>query len=168
MKMLRKGITELKDVTITHVSYVKRGANKKTFLLAKSEAGEPDVEFDVKVLMKDDAEKKAKLEGHLKSGDFFETETHPTATYEITKVTEATDGGDYNTILDGNLTMKGITKPVQFKANVSMNSGEVTIATEPKDIMREDYGVKFQMPVENGLLKNEVTLQIFVKATEVK
>ena len=49
-----------------------------------------------------------------------------------------------------------------------MNSGEVTIATEPKDIMREDYGVKFQMPVENGLLKNEVTLQIFVKATEVK
>jgi len=58
MKMLRKGITELKDVTITHVSYVKRGANKKTFLLAKSEAGEPDVEFDVKVLMKDDAEKR--------------------------------------------------------------------------------------------------------------
>lgn len=58
MKVLRKGITELKDVTITHVSYVKRGANKKTFLLAKSEAGEPDVEFDVKVLMKDDAEKK--------------------------------------------------------------------------------------------------------------
>ncbi|MDY0389260.1 MAG: XkdF-like putative serine protease domain-containing protein, partial [Methanolobus sp.] len=58
MKVLRKGITELKDVTITHVSYVKRGANKKTFLLAKSEAGEPDVEFDVKVLMKDDAEKR--------------------------------------------------------------------------------------------------------------
>lgn len=58
MKVLRKGITELKDVTITHVSYVKNGANKKTFLLAKSETGEPDVEFDVKVLMKDDAEKK--------------------------------------------------------------------------------------------------------------
>jgi polyisoprenoid-binding protein YceI len=36
--------------------------------------------------------------------------------------------------LDGNLTIKGITKPVQFKANVSVKDGEVSIATEPKDI----------------------------------
>ena len=54
---------------------------------------------------------KAKLEGHLKSGDFFEVEEFPTASYEITKVTENT-AGDYNTLLEGNLTIKGITKPV--------------------------------------------------------
>jgi hypothetical protein len=57
---------------------------------------------------------------------------------------------------------------VQFKANFSLNVGELMIATEPKDILREDYGVKFQMPLENGLLKNEVNLQIMVKATEKK
>ncbi|MFC6268758.1 YceI family protein [Frigoriflavimonas asaccharolytica] len=117
--------------------------------------------------LKDDAEQKGKLEGHLKSGDFFETEKFPTATYEITKVS-ATEGGDYNTLLDGNLTIKGITKPIQFKANVSVNAGELTIATEPLDVMREDFGVKFQMPIENGLLKNEVNLQIFIKANEAK
>jgi hypothetical protein len=50
----------------------------------------------------------------------------------------------------------------------SLNEGELMIATEPKDILREDYGVKFQMPLENGLLKNEVNLQIMVKATEKK
>jgi hypothetical protein len=34
--------------------------------------------------------------------------------------------------------------------------------------MREDYGVKFQLPLENGLIKNEVNVQIFIKALEQK
>jgi len=108
-----------------------------------------------------------KLNGHLKNGDFFEVEKFPTASYEITKVTPATEG-DYNTLLDGNLTIKGITKPVQFKANVSVKNGEVSVATEPKDIKREEFGVKFQAPAENGVIKDEVTLQISVKALEKK
>ncbi len=114
--------------------------------------------------LKNDAEQKAKLEGHLKSGDFFEVETYPTATYEITKVTSGVTG-DYNTMIDGNLTLKGVTQPVSFNANVTVNEGIVTIATEPKDIMREDYGVKFQVPVQNGLIKNEVNVQMLIKAT---
>ena len=54
--------------------------------------------------LKDDAKQLAKLEGHLKSGDFFETEKYPTASYEITKVSK-NETGDYNTLLDGNLTI---------------------------------------------------------------
>src|SRR5690606_1358991 len=92
--------------------------------------------------LQSDAEQKAKLEGHLKSGDFFEVEKFPTASYEITKVSPLAEG-DYNTLLEGNLTIKGITKPVKFNANVAVSQGEVSIATEPADIMREDYGVKF-------------------------
>lgn len=114
-----------------------------------------------------DAEQKGKLEGHLKSADFFEVEKFPTASYEITKV-QATAGGDYNTVLNGNLTIKGISKPIQFQANVTVANGEVTIATEPKDVNREDFEVKFQSPVENGVIKNEVTVQILVKALERK
>ncbi|MCU7613004.1 YceI family protein [Chryseobacterium sp. GMJ5] len=117
--------------------------------------------------LKDDAGKLEKLNGHLKSKDFFEVEKFPTASYEITKITPANEG-DYNTILDGNLTIKGITKPIQFKANISVKEGAVRIATEPKDIEREKFNVKFQSPVENGIIKNEVTLQINVKALEKK
>ena len=115
--------------------------------------------------LKDDAEQLGKLNGHLKSGDFFETDKFPTASYEITKVSK-NDNGDYNTSLDGNLTIKGITKPVQFDANVSVKDGEVTIATESKDISREGFNVKFQMPVQNGVVKDDVSLQIFIKASE--
>lgn len=117
--------------------------------------------------LKDDAAQLAKLEGHLKSGDFFETEKYPTASYEITKVSKNATG-DYNTLLDGNLTIKGITKPIQFNANVSIKDGAASIATEPKDISREGFNVKFQMPVANGVVKDDVNLQILIKATEKK
>lgn len=110
-----------------------------------------------------DPEEKAKLEGHLKSGDFFEVEKFPTASYEIIKVTPLSEG-DYNTLIDGNLTMKGITKPVQFKANVTVDDSGVSIASEPTDIKREDFGVKFQIPAANGIIKDEVTVQMMVKA----
>ena len=117
--------------------------------------------------LKDDAEQLAKLESHLKSGDFFETEKYPTASYEITKVSKNATG-DYNTLLDGNLTIKGITKPIQFNANVSIKDGAASIATEPKDISREGFNVKFQMPIANGVVKDDVNLQILIKATEKK
>jgi hypothetical protein len=57
---------------------------------------------------------------------------------------------------------------VQFNANVLVKEGEISIATEPKDIMREDFGVKFQMPLANGLIKDEVNIQILIKALEKK
>lgn len=108
---------------------------------------------------------KSKLDGHLKSADFFDTEQFKDASYEVTKVTKS-EGGDYNTILDGNLTIKGITKPQQFNANVSLSGDVVTIATQPTEVNREDFGVKFQSPVENGVIKNEIELQILVKANK--
>lgn len=117
--------------------------------------------------LKDDAEQQGKLEGHLKSGDFFEVEKFPTASFEITKVTK-NETGDYNTLLDGNLTIKGITKPIQFNANVSVKDGVATIATEPKDINRDEFNVKFQVPVKNGVISNDVTVQIVLKANEKK
>ena len=164
-----KGYKVVKTESMSHFGTILFESGEATVKDGKLESGKfvANVNSLSSEDLKDDAEQKAKLEGHLKSGDFFETEKFPTATYEITKVS-ATEGGDYNTVLEGNLTIKGITKQVQFKANVSINAGGVTIATEPLDIMREDFGVKFQMPVENGLLKNEVNIQIFVKATEVK
>jgi polyisoprenoid-binding protein YceI len=164
-----KGFKVVKTDNTSHFGNILFEGGDVTVKDGKLESGTfvADMSSLENVDLKDDAEQKAKLEGHLKSGDFFEVEKFPTASYEITKVTEA-QNGDYNTVLDGNLTIKGITKPVQFNANVSVNNGEVSIATEPKDIMREDYGVKFQLPLENGLIKNEVNVQILIKALEQK
>ncbi|KMQ69089.1 polyisoprenoid-binding protein [Chryseobacterium sp. FH2] len=164
-----KGYKIFKSESTSHFGTIKFESGDVTVKEGKLESGKfvADMNSLTSVDLKDDTEQLGKLNGHLKSGDFFEVEKFPTASFEITKVTPATEG-DYNTLLDGNLTIKGITKPVQFKANVSVKEGEVSIATEPKDVKREEFGVKFQAPAENGVIKDEVTLQISVKALEKK
>lgn len=164
-----KGYKIFKSESTSHFGTIKFESGDVTVKEGSLESGKfvADMNSLTSVDLKDDAEQLGKLNGHLKSGDFFEVEKFPTASYEITKVTPSAEG-DYNTLLDGNLTIKGITKPVQFKANVSVKEGEVSIATEPKDIKREEFGVKFQAPAENGVIKDDVTLQINVKALEKK
>ena len=164
-----KGYKVFKTDNSSHFGTIKFESGDVTVKDGKLESGKfvADMSSLENVDLKDDAEQKAKLEGHLKSGDFFEIEKFPTASYEITKVSH-NETGDYNTLLDGNLTIKGITKPMQFNANISVKEGEVSIATEPTDIRREDFGVKFQIPVANGVIKDEVNLQILIKALEKK
>jgi polyisoprenoid-binding protein YceI len=159
-----KGYKVFKSENTSHFGTIKFESGEVTVKDGKLESGKFIAEInslqnvDIK-----DAEQKAKLEGHLKSGDFFEVEKFPTASFEITKVSHS-ETGDYNTVLDGNLTIKGITKPIAFKANVTVSDGQITIATEPTDIKREDFGVKFQIPVANGMIKDEVNIQILIKA----
>lgn len=164
-----KGYKVFKSENTSHFGTIKFESGDVTIKDGKLESGK--FVADMASLTSEDLKNKKddleKLNGHLKSADFFEVEKFPTASYEITKVSPASEG-DYNTVLDGNLTVKGITKPIQFKANVAVNGAEVSIATEPKDIMREEFGVKFQSPAANGVIKNEVTLQIKVKALEKK
>ena len=164
-----KGYKVLKSDQTTHFGVIRFESGDVTVKDGKLQSGKfvADINTLENVDLKGDEEMKVKLEGHLKSADFFEVEKFPTASYEITKVTEA-KSGDYNTILDGNLTIKGITKPVQFKANVTVQNENVSIATEPTDINREDYGLKFEIPLENGMLNKEINLQVLIKAMESK
>ncbi|MCJ8153787.1 YceI family protein [Chryseobacterium sp. SSA4.19] len=164
-----KGYKIFKSENTSHFGTIKFESGDVTVKDGKLESGKfvADMNSLTSEDLKNDADQLEKLNRHLKSGDFFEVEKFPTASYEITKVTPSA-GGDYNTLLDGNLTVKGISKPVQFKANVSVKEGEVSIATEPKDIQREEFGVKFKAPAENGVIKDEITLQISIKALEKK
>ena len=164
-----KGYKVMKSDQTSHFGTINFESGDLTVHEGMLESGKFVVDMNslTSVDLKNDAEQLAKLNGHLKSGDFFETDKYPTASYEITKVSK-NESGDYNTLLDGNLTIKGITKPMQFNANVSVKDGEASIASEPKDISREAFNVKFQMPVTNGVIKDDVNLQILIKANEKK
>lgn len=82
-----------------------------------------------------DPEKNKKLEGHLKSNDFFGVEAYPTAKLELTSVKKNSDDS-YQVI--GNLTIKGMTHPVEFKANMN---GATLMAKVKVD--RTKYNVKY-------------------------
>jgi polyisoprenoid-binding protein YceI len=82
---------------------------------------------------------KTNLEGHLKNDDFFGVDKHPTATLVVTKAV-ATGGGIYN--VTGDLTIKGVTKPVNFTTTVSQTGKTVTAKSDIK-IDRSLYDIKY-------------------------
>lgn len=83
---------------------------------------------------------KGKLDNHLKSEDFFDTSKNKTAKLVI-KSAQFGKGGHWD--VNAELTIKGITKPVMFKANVAMKGKSVTADAKIK-INRLDYGVKYK------------------------
>ena len=60
-----------------------------------------------------DKDASARLEGHLKSEDFFGVEKYPVSKLVITESTPFDKGTG---VVKGNLTIKGVTQPVEFKA----------------------------------------------------
>ena len=87
-----------------------------------------------------DETSKGKLEGHLKSPDFFSVEKFPTANFVLTNATKAA-GNTYN--VKGNLTIKGITNEVSFPATVEV-SGKKLTANAKITIDRTKYDIKFR------------------------
>lgn len=88
-------------------------------------------------------EYKGKLEGHLGSPDFFDVGNHSTATFRITTVTAmAKDESGNNTKISGTLTIKGISKPLSFPANVTIK-GDKVAAVADVNIDRTKYDIKY-------------------------
>lgn len=81
-----------------------------------------------------------KLEGHLKSADFFGIEKHPTANLKITSVVPKGTPGDYK--VTGTLTIKEKSKDIRFYANVVEDGGRVKATADIK-IDRTDFDVRY-------------------------
>lgn len=85
-------------------------------------------------------EYKGKLEGHLKSDDFFGVATYPNAMLKITKVKATDKKGSYEVTAD--LTIKNITKSISFTTTIIEAEG-VMHANSNIVIDRSEYDVKY-------------------------
>lgn len=81
----------------------------------------------------------ANLTGHLKSPDFFDVETYPSAKFEVTGI-ETVDG---KTMLSGNLTMKDATNNISFPVTTEMNGDMMTLTSETFTIDRSKWNIKY-------------------------
>lgn len=86
-----------------------------------------------------DAGYNQKLIGHLKSDDFFGVAKFPQSSLEVKNVAPKS-GNVYHFTAD--LTIKGITAPVEFDAEVTDASGQIT-ATGTMVVNRTKYGIKY-------------------------
>jgi len=89
-----------------------------------------------------EGEWKDKLEGHLKSPDFFAVEANPTSTFVIEKA-KAQKGSNGNThVISGTLTIKGIAKKVSFPARVTVDGNKLT-AYASFELNRTEWDIKY-------------------------
>ena len=102
-------------------------------------------------------------DGHLRTSDFFAVEEFPTIDFRSTSL--RVEGDDY--LVDGELTLRGVTKPVTIKGEfggiVTDGYGQVKAgASGTLKINRHDFGVSWNAATEAGgiTLGDEVTITI--------
>lgn len=104
----------------------------------------------------------AQRDGHLRTTDFFDIEKHNTITFASTGV--ASKGADW--VVTGDLTINGITKPVDLTVEFGGVAGEVAGFEATTIVSRADFDVNFQIPMENGgvVIGDKVTINLDVEA----
>lgn len=111
----------------------------------------------------------ADFDAHLRSGDFFDAEKYPAATFKSTKVESAGKG---KLKVTGNLTIKDITKPVVL--DVTLNkAGEQPMAKRAAigfdataTVSRTEFGVGKYVPNVSDEVKLRITTEALVPKAE--
>lgn len=91
-----------------------------------------------------DGEMKMKLEGHLKSPDFFDVAKYPEAKFEFVSLQplqKAENGLTHE--MTGNMTIKGITKQLSFKVSILENGNEIAITAPQFVFDRTIFDIKY-------------------------
>lgn len=109
----------------------------------------------------------ADRDAHLRSADFFDSENHPKMTFKSTKVTK-TGEGEYD--IEGELTIRGVTKPITLEATFEGAGkdpwgGERAGFSAKGQLNRKDFGLTWNAALETGgvLVSDEVKIHIEVE-----
>ncbi|HUC36521.1 MAG TPA: YceI family protein [Acidimicrobiales bacterium] len=107
-------------------------------------------------------------DSHLRSGDFFDVETHPTWTFKSTSVEHA---GDNAWKVTGDLTIRGTTRQVVLDtefdgANQTPWGSNAIGFSAATEIDREDFGLTYNMVLETGgvMMGKKVRIELNVEA----
>ena len=108
-------------------------------------------------------EYRVKLENHLKNKDFFDVEKFPQASIVIVN---AVKGKENNYKIIANLTIKGITHPIAFDANININ-GINFLATANIKIDRTKWDITYNSGnffenLGDYLIKDEIEFDVFL------
>ncbi len=136
---------KVSESTVTWKAYKVTGSHHGTIDLKegalefdgdKLVGGEFVVDMGTLVSNDLEGEYKGKLEGHLKSDDFFAVDKHETSKLVFTDV-KSTGKNSYE--VTGNLTVKGIAKPVTFDVSIYGSKATATMKVD-----RTEYDIKFR------------------------
>lgn len=154
-------------VTGAHWGYVPIADAKLDYASGKITGGSFEMDMpNLTVEDLTDPKSKGNLTNHLKSDDFFSVEKFKRSTFKITSA-KATNATDYT--ITGDLTIKGVTKPVSFPAKVAVEGNKLT-ATGTIKFDRTHYDIRFRSgnyfeDLGDKLIYDEVSLEVNLIAT---
>ncbi|KQV75953.1 polyisoprenoid-binding protein [Aeromicrobium sp. Root344] len=111
----------------------------------------------------------ADRDNHLRSADFFEVESHPTMTFVSTGIVQKSDT-DF--VVTGDLTIKGVSKPVELATEFLGEGGDPWGGTRvgieaTAEISRKEFGIDFNIPLEGGKVMVGDKISIHINAEAV-
>jgi polyisoprenoid-binding protein YceI len=141
-----------------------------TIQVDRAKPANSTVEFTIQATSIDTAE--PRRDQHLRSADFFDVATHPTITFKSTSVKA---NGKDSFLVTGDLTMRGVTKPVTLPVTL-LGEGKDPMGNEKMGletaltINRKDFGLVWNRALETGamLVGEEVKVQIAIEANKAK
>lgn len=110
-----------------------------------------------------------KRDGHLRSADFFDAEKYPAITFKSAAVFPKGEG---RYTASGDLTIREVTRPVSFDIELggivpSAQGSQHLGANASATIDRTDFGLRWNMPVPNGVLVSEkVNIEVGIEAVD--
>ena len=139
-----------KKVTGEHWGYVKFNDGTLSVDGKKLTGGTFTIDMTSISVQDMQGEYQQKLEGHLKSDDFFSTEKYTTSTLKIKSLTEivGAKAGSNNQTVIADLTVKGITKEITFPAQIIVAKDKV-IANAEFAVDRTLFDVKYKGMADN-------------------
>jgi polyisoprenoid-binding protein YceI len=114
--------------------------------------------------------REAQRDAHLRSADFFDAETHPYLTFASTRVEPKGDG---EFTVYGDLTIRGVTRPVALEGeflgtNKSPFGTTVAGFSAKTKLNRKDFGLNWNAALETGgvLVGDEIKISLEVEAVQ--
>ncbi|WP_018178042.1 YceI family protein [Jongsikchunia kroppenstedtii] len=157
--------------TVRHLGLSKVRVNFLTFggTITIAEDGTPSVTSQVDVTSIDS--RNEQRDGHLKSGDFFDAEHNPTATFVSTGVRAGKGENEY--LVDGEFTIRGVKKAATLEleflgVSAGMGAGEVAAFEASVNLNRKDFGVSFDGALADGsaVVSDKVVLTFEIEAVK--
>lgn len=129
---------------------------------AKAEESSVSVDIDMTSVFSD----ADGLTNHLKTGDFFEVEKFPKASFKSTKIAADTAKGADNYTITGDLTLRGVTKSVSFPATIKISDADAAVNAD-FSINRKDFGIVYTGKADD-LIRDDVVIKLDLKPTRKK
>lgn len=150
---LKEGFINLKDSVITGGQFFI-DMNTITVTDLKAGDGKEDLENHLKGTGEND-----------KKNHFFNVKKYPTSDFKISKVEK---NGEKYTVY-GNLSIKGVTKAVNFPATIKISDNEISLNSEPLRLNRTYWNVNYASKsifsdIGDKFISDEIEVQVYAKA----